>query len=490
MLLLYFFFRDEFKNALKTDLLRTVRVEVEKIWGMSGIKTMARSSHDQKLLRLLNSYQVVKKDSQTTRKSEIYAKKREEWKKSLDVMFECAAPDAEEVLRKSRLLGQGDKMEDLEFLIDQRTTRLQSIGERDTNFDQKIAEKENRENKKEKMKSVEKIRVRVEKEEEQEQRRSATKRELEEETKDKENDPDYEEAAKKTKRPDTVRINLPKAPFNDPFVTTTLDRLKVTTNQAMGFFGALVKTSVVDGERADLNKFVVSSSTLERQRIANREVAATLAMENFKKTKPLHSALHWDSKFLFDSLGQGWEAEAILVSGAPHWEEGKLLDVAELVDEEGGPSSTGQAQFQANKEVIKLWDLKKDIRALVFDTTASNTGCRRGCCVLIEKWLSRPVFFMGCRHHTSELLAKGSWHAVFDEDLSPENKLMSAFKLLWEELDTSPDAEVFTLTEDLPGKEEAIKFYLDILTNKNRNNLLPRDDYRYCSYLYMYGSPI
>ena len=91
--------------------------------------------------------------------------------------------------------------------------------------------------------------------------------------------------------------------------------------------------------------------------------------------------------------------------------------------------------------------------------------------------------YMGCRHHTSELLAKGSWHAVFDEDLSPENKLMSTFKSLWEELDTSPEVEVFTLSEDLPGKDEAIKFYMDILTNKNRNGLLPRDDYRYSTYI-------
>ena len=67
-------------------------------------------------------------------------------------------------------------------------------------------------------------------------------------------------------------------------------------------------------------------------------------MNQFKSTKPQHSALHWDSKFLTDSVGQGWKAEAILVAGA------------ELV--EGGPSSTGQAQFQENKEVMKLWDLK------------------------------------------------------------------------------------------------------------------------------------
>ena len=112
-------------------------------------------------------------------------------------------------------------------------------------------------------------------------------------------------------------------------------------------------------------------------------------MNHFKSTKPQHSALHWDSKFLTDSVGQGWEAEAILVSGAPNWVEGKLLDVAELVDGEGGPSSTGQAQFQANKEVVKLWDLKRDIRAFVFDTTASNTGCRKGCFTLLEKLCRR-----------------------------------------------------------------------------------------------------
>ena len=205
------------------ELLRAVKEDVELLWGMAGIKTMSRRGLDNKLLKLLVQYQAVMKDTTSSMKAETVMKKREEWTVTVDKLFDCAAADAEEVLRKSRLLGQGDKLEDLKFLSDQRTTRLQSIGERDTNFDQKIAEKENRENKKEKMKSVEKIRVRVEKEEEQEQRRSATKRELEEETKDKENDPDYEEAAKKTKRPDTVRIDLPKAPFNDPFVTATLD---------------------------------------------------------------------------------------------------------------------------------------------------------------------------------------------------------------------------------------------------------------------------
>ena len=43
----------------------------------------------------------------------------------MDKMYDCAAADAEKVLRKSRLLEKEDKEEDISFLLDQRTTRLQ-----------------------------------------------------------------------------------------------------------------------------------------------------------------------------------------------------------------------------------------------------------------------------------------------------------------------------------------------------------------------------
>ena len=58
------------------------------------------------------------------------------------------------------------------------------------------------------MKSDEEMRVRVEKEVMQEQRKMAAKRVLEEETAEEDNDPDYQEGAKKTKRPDTVSATM------------------------------------------------------------------------------------------------------------------------------------------------------------------------------------------------------------------------------------------------------------------------------------------
>ena len=80
----------------------------------------------------------------------------------------------------------------------------------------------------------------------------------------------------------------------------------------------------------------------------------------------------------------------------------------------------------------------------------------------------------------SELMSKATYYIVFDEDLCADNKMMVTFKGIWDQLDTSPGAIVFKLDQDdIPGKEEAQDFYRMILSTLNRNNVLPRDDYRY-----------
>ena len=100
-----------------------------------------------------------------------------------------------------------------------------------------------------------------------------------------------------------------------------------------------------------------------------------------------------------DVTGTLRENEAILVSGAPHYKEGKLLAVSILKDEKGEPTSTGEAQAQAVLAEVEKWDVKENIVALVFDTTSSNTGVRQGATVRLQQALGRPVLFLGCRHH-------------------------------------------------------------------------------------------
>ena len=95
------------------------------------------------------------------------------------------------------------------------------------------------------------------------------------------------------------------------------------------------------------------------------------AMKDFQDNKPDHAALHWDSKLVDDAHGTKLESLAVLVSGAPSYIEGKLLGVPSLVDEDGNATSTGEAQFEGAKELVKIWDLKKSISGLVFDTTVN-----------------------------------------------------------------------------------------------------------------------
>ena len=445
--------------------------------------TVTDTNLEKKLDTLVQAYQSVKKDSLANRHTKKAVEKRKLWLEQVDSLFDCASPNAEKAIKESRFLDKTDKKTDIGFLEDQRSARLQFLRNTDVIFEEKLKDKDEREEAVDKSVEKENKRVSEAAKNERVQIKEGLKREMEagDNLQNESLDQDYEssENVKKSRRSDTVQIEFPKAPFDNPFMAATLDRLKITSNQAVGFFGALVKGGTMGGEVGDLGKFVVSRSSLERQRNVNREISATLAMEHFKKTKPKHSQLHWDGKLMHDSLGKEWEAESILLSGSPDWIEGKLLDVANLQNEEGRPSSSGEVQFEATKNTVLIWDVRDTLRSFCFDTTASNTGVYKGCCIRLSKWLGRPVLHHGCRHHIAELMAKASWYHLFEEDPGPDNRMMKGFRNFWPEVDSSPDAEILSLDQDLPGKQEAIDFYREILSTKNRKNVLPRDDYRY-----------
>ena len=77
-----------------------------KFWMVVNHKTMSKQGLDNKLVNLLAKYQLLMKDSLSSMKAETILKKREEWGKTLDTLFDCAAADTEEVHRTSRLLSQ------------------------------------------------------------------------------------------------------------------------------------------------------------------------------------------------------------------------------------------------------------------------------------------------------------------------------------------------------------------------------------------------
>ena len=180
--------------------------------------------------------------------------------------------------------------------------------------------------------------------------------------------------------------------------------------------------------------------------------------EEFSHKMPRYAAAHWDGKLIQDVTGTLQEHEAILVSGSPHYLEGKLLSVTKLVDEDGQPTSTGEVQALAVLVQLREWGVDKNIIALVFDTTSSNSGAHRGATVRLQSALDRPVFFLACRHHVSELIIKACWYCLFETDLSPDCKFFAEIREQWSSLDTAGNAEFLTLPRRLHGRDRIVSY--------------------------------
>ena len=67
-------------------------------------------------------------------------------------------------------------------------------------------------------------------------------------------------------------------------------------------------------------------------------------------------------------------------------------------------SGTGDQIAVAVVECLEDWNIKDSVKAMWFDTTASNTGRKKGACVAIEAKLNRNLLCFTCRHHVNEII--------------------------------------------------------------------------------------
>jgi len=63
-------------------------------------------------------------------------------------------------------------------------------------------------------------------------------------------------------------------------------------------------------------------------------------------------------------------------------------------------SGTGEEQANVCLSTLDDWQLRVQVRGLVFDTTSSNTGLNMGACTLIERALGTDLVWIACRHHS------------------------------------------------------------------------------------------
>jgi hypothetical protein len=104
-----------------------------------------------------------------------------------------------------------------------------------------------------------------------------------------------------------------------------------------------------------------------------------------------------------------------------------------------------------------------------FDTTASNSGHKKGAAVLLEKLLGRNLIHLACRHHIFELVVSKVFVSLFGPTTAPEIIMFQRFKKVWYAIDHRNFAAVIderlleSVTKSL--RDQAVEFYKHVLEN-------------------------
>ena len=153
VLKLYYYLREQVgknnKHVSQLDLSKKVAGFVAAYWNMAGFKTVTFFRIVNHVQKDIESYQKIIKSLPKTSASEV--DKREKYQQEIKKLFDVAAPDLEEALKKDRILGKDDdctvyrekegytrKTEDLHFLNDQRGERKMVMGQRDPTYEQRV----------------------------------------------------------------------------------------------------------------------------------------------------------------------------------------------------------------------------------------------------------------------------------------------------------------------------------------------------------------
>jgi len=246
----------------------------------------------------------------------------------------------------------------------------------------------------------------------------------------------------------------------------SLDRANVSNRNATFL---LAETARSLGH--NISSLAVNAESIRTARIKFREQTAQADKAAFDPAVPL--VLHWDGKMLPDITGsEQVDRLPVLVSG---FEMEQLLGVPRL------PNGTGEATSNAVVTKVNEWGIQSQVRAMCFNTTASNTGRQNGACGMIERRFCKKLLYFACRHRMHEIVVGDVFKKCFGPSTGPEIGLFKSFHDYWPRIDRSQFqtvnddpvcVEVLTKLVDL--KEDVIAFAKQVLLSSRQT----RDNYR------------
>ena len=137
---------------------------------------------------------------------------------------------------------------------------------------------------------------------------------------------------------------------------------------------AMIAASTVNALGLDIADTNISVTTAWRRAQDVRLKTSSNIKQNYKP--PENSIVHWDGKIVNLKGNSTSNRVCVYVSGAGNDTSKKLLSVPET------PNGTGEAEARVVTDSLESWNIKEEVKGIVFDTTSSNSGAHSGACKL------------------------------------------------------------------------------------------------------------
>ena len=201
-----------------------------------------------------------------------------------------------------------------------------------------------------------------------------------------------------------------------------LDRCKVSDRNA-----TRILIATLEALNLDPLEYKVSKTFLHDRRQMFREQYTKKIFDkvNIPEKEPV--VVHWDGKLLPSVLkNEQCERIAIAIS---YGQKERLLGVPVTAN------SYGEEQAIAVYECLHEWGLPNTVKAMCFDTTASNTGRLKGACVILEQMLGRELLYLACCHHILEMMLRGVFDKKMGSTTGPHPDIFKRFITAWNKID-------------------------------------------------------
>ena len=206
-------------------------------------------------------------------------------------------------------------------------------------------------------------------------------------------------------------------------LAATLEASKVSIRSATKIIFYSAENFNVSPSEINVNK-----SSMHRARTKYRNQNAKQIKTDFLKKLDNKSKLvvHFDGKRM--TLNGGTIVEWLPVLITSPGMHNQLLGSPTLLD------GTGAEQANAVVFLLKEWGICDMVQAVCIDTS-SNTGRKKGTCVLIEQQLGKTLLYLACRHHMVEIVLKNVFEAAVFVSAGPEIYIFKILQTQWPNID-------------------------------------------------------